>query len=92
MNPVKDILTKSPVSMMSDAERRLALPKLSAVIFKVASFFPSFGPQDESTPRSIEDVNPPVMPEVSPPKLTPTPPKTEESNGEATGSKNFIFE
>jgi len=64
VNPIKDFLTKSPLSAMMSLESRLPIPKVSSILFSLAAALPDVGPKPE--PRSVEKVTPPL----NPPRMT----------------------
>jgi len=43
MNPIKDFLTKSPLSAMMSLESRLPVPKVSSILFSLAAALPMWG-------------------------------------------------
>ena len=86
MNPIKDFLTKSPLSAMMSLESRLPIPKVSSILFSLAAALPDVGPPREE-PRSVEKVIPPLnpprmtdvespLPESAPEKAAPVAEKT----------------
>ena len=60
-NPLKDFLTKSPLSVMLGVESRLPiLPRMSKLLFGLVDALPDFG-SPKLGPRSVEEVRPPLV-------------------------------
>ena len=60
-NPLKDFLTKSPLSVMLGVESRLPiLPRMSKLFGALVDALPDFG-SPKLGPRSVEEVRPPLV-------------------------------